>query len=171
MLEIGSVVRAQVVRTQPYGVYLQHGEDTILVLAPELHWRDWDFLQRINLGDVLDVYVLLRNYKSKEYSGSFKRLHPEENPYRALSRLEVGTVLPGKVTLVAGDEVSVELPDGVRGHIARRLLRRVPEEGEEIEVVIAGLLVDEARLWLEPARDAERGPACTIHVQVPQLAS
>jgi len=170
ILEIGSVVQARVTRKEPYGVCLQYGEHTILVLAPEIAWRDGrEAMDRIQAGNVLDVFVVLHNYVDKVYSGSLRRLHPEENPFRALSRLEAGTVLHGKVTQLAGDQVSVELPDDASGHIPKHLLRRLPAKGEEIEVVIRGLDVDQPHLSLEPARDADRAPACRVKVQQPQM--
>src|SRR5437899_6301063 len=172
MLEIGKVVQACVTRKEPYGVYLQHGDHTILVLAPEVAWKDTrQAMDRIVPGDVMDVLLLLYNYVDNTYSGSVRRLHPEENPFRTLSRLEPGTILHGNVTLVAGNEVSVQLSDGAWGHVPNHLLRRLPARGDEIEVVIAGIDIDEGRLWLEPARDADRGPGCRVKVQLPQLVS
>jgi hypothetical protein len=47
----------------------------------------------------MDVAVLRLNYEKNTYAGSVKHLHPEENPYRELSRMPIGTVFDGTVDL------------------------------------------------------------------------
>jgi small subunit ribosomal protein S1 len=170
MVEIGSVIEARVARLEPYGAWLKHNGENVLVLIPELSWQPIRHPQQlVAVGDNVRVLVQRYNYKDRVIVGSVKALHPEQNPYRKLARLEPGTVLHGRVTLVTSDDVSVELPDNACGHISKHLLRRMPAKGETIEAFIAALEVDEGRLWLEPARDPDRGPACVIYVRVPEL--
>jgi ribosomal protein S1 len=172
MLDIGSVVQARVTDKKPYGVYLQHEDQSILVLAPEVAWHDTrEAMDQIRPGDVLEVQILLCNYATKEFSGSLRRARQQDNPYRALSRLEPGNVLRAVVRRSDRDDVAVDLPCGARGKIPKHYLRRTPAAGEEMDVVISSLLVDEGQLWLEPAREADRGPACRVQVQILQFVS
>jgi ribosomal protein S1 len=172
MLEIGSVVQARVTDKKPYGVYLQCEDQSILVLAPEVAWHDTrEVMDQIRPGDILEVLILLCNYPKKEFSGSIRRARQQDNPYRALSRLETGTVLRAVVRKTDSDAIAVDLSCGARGKIPKYYMRRLPVSGEEIEVVIASLLVDEGQLGLEPAKEADRGPACRVPVQIPQLIS
>jgi len=152
MVEIGSVIHAQVTRVEPYGIFLEHAAGPVSVLLPDVWWSAKGSLrENIRVGDRFDVLVLRYNYRDRIIVGSIKRLHPEENPYRQLSRLEPGTVLSGKVRHGAGSEVTVELENGAWGHVPKRLLPAEPRAGDVLEVTIAGLEVDEGRLWLEPA--------------------
>lgn len=152
MVEIGSIISAQVTRIEPYGIFLEHAEGPVCVLRPDISWSARSNLyERIRVGDFHDVLVLRYNYPDRIIVGSIKRLHPEENPYRQLSRLEPGTVLTGKVRDSVGNEVTVELENGAWGHVPRRLLPVEPRAGDVLEVTIAGVEVDESRLWLEPA--------------------
>src|SRR5437660_1171353 len=152
MTEIGSVIEAIVTRIEHYGVYLQHQGETVLVLIPEVAWQPVkDLKEAFHPGDRLKVYALRYNYVDRAIVGSFRRLHPEENPYRALSRLEPATVLRGRVAHSYGDSLTVQLPNAVRGEIPLHKFRHgPPKPGDEIDVTIASLEVDEGRLWLEP---------------------
>src|SRR5262245_420538 len=150
MVEVGSVIRAAVVRVEAHGVYLQFGEETVLVLAPEVAWlAKGDLRSRVQVGELFDILVLRYNYQTGEIVGSIRRLHPEQNPYRQLSRLEPGEVFRGKVTAVYADGATVYLANGARGNIpAPQLPRRKLQPGEEVEVIIAALEVDEGQLTL-----------------------
>jgi small subunit ribosomal protein S1 len=150
MIEIGSVVSAQVERVEPYGVYFRAADDTVLVLAPDVAWTG-----RVNLaeafpvGTTRDVMILRLNYKTGEYVGSIRRLHPEDNPYRQISLRRPGEVLHGKVTGAYSNGASVRLPNGAYGNVPATELRdRIVSVGDEVEVVIRALDVDEGRLTL-----------------------
>src|SRR3989442_320302 len=55
MIEIGSVIRATVIEVAPYGVYLQHGNEKGIVLAPEVSWlAKGDVRQRAQVGAGFD---------------------------------------------------------------------------------------------------------------------
>lgn len=98
MVEIGSIIRGKVNRVEPYGVWLEHAQGPVLVLAPEVSWSDRRPLsEMIRPGEQYDVIVLRYNYRDHVAVGSIRRLHPEENPYRQMARLEPGTVLRGRV--------------------------------------------------------------------------
>ena len=150
MVEIGSVIRARIIRVEPYGVFLRYGDQTVFVHLPEVAWLDKRGLpDRFQVGEELDVYVLRYNYEQKQIVGSIRRLHPEQNPYRMLSRLEPGEILCGKVTNLMGDLVTVRLANGAWGHIPKYRLHTDVKVGDAVKVVIAALEVDEGRLALE----------------------
>jgi ribosomal protein S1 len=170
MVEIGAMIRATVTRVEPYGVYLAHGPETVLVLLPEVSWSDSRPLaERIRPGEEYDVLVLRYNYRDRQIVGSIRRLHRSQNPYRQLARLEPGTVLRVRVVLLAGDEYTVELPNGAWGHVPRRQVPAPVKQGDPLDVVISAVEVDEGRLSLEPTRtDAHQptGPVAPLPTEV-----
>jgi ribosomal protein S1 len=153
MIEIGSIIEAVVTRIEPYGVYLQHDGETVLVLIPEVAWQPVrDLRDKCQIGERLPVYVLRYNYVDRAVVGSFRRAHPEANPYRQLSRLAPGTVLPGRVKYLSKDGLTLEMPNGARGFMPSRYAAGKSAQPESVvNVVIGSIDVDEGRLWLEPA--------------------
>ncbi len=153
MVEIGSTIQAQVSRVENFGLFLKYKNETVCVLVPELAWRPIrDLHQQYQVGDVVDVYVTHYNYADRQIVGSIRRLHPEENPYRQLSRLEPGRVLQGQVLHSAGELVTVQLPNDVWGHIPKHRLRTELKKGDRVDVVISQLDVDSGSLYLDLAR-------------------
>jgi small subunit ribosomal protein S1 len=158
MVEIGSTIDAVVTQVEQYGVYLEHDGEEVLVLIPEFSWQPVrDLKSAVRVGERLKVLVLRYNYKKRQIVGSVRRLHAEQNPYRELSRLPPGEVLRGKVRFVAGGAVTVALPNGAWGHLPKRLLAPGLNVGDDVEVEIDALDVDEGRLILAPARQAGPG--------------
>jgi ribosomal protein S1 len=155
MVETGSVIRATVVRAEPYGLFLHFGGQPVFVHLPEVSWVETgDLGARFPAGRSIEVLVLGYNYPKRELIGSLRRLHPEENPYRELARLEPGTVLQAKVMNTWGNEVTCRLSNGARGHIPARKMAGPVRVGDTLNTVITALAVDDGRLWLEPAVDA-----------------
>ncbi len=132
----------------------------IVVLAPEVAWcGKGDLRDRMRPGDEFDVQVLRYNYQTRELVGSIRRLHPEQNPYRHLSRLEPGTILQGRVSGVYHDGATVRLPNGARGDLPKhRFGSRDLKAGDEVGVTIAALEVDEGRLTLDLAPQESGSP-------------
>jgi ribosomal protein S1 len=154
MIEVGSVIRSPVHRIEPYGLYFRHGDDSVLVLAPEVSWTGkGDLHDRVQVGDEFDILVLRMNYQSGEYVGSIRRLHKEENPYRQLARLPRGARLHGTLALVGKHDALVKLPHDVRGCLRAGQLPAASKPGDPIEVEISALDVDEGKLEVVPARD------------------
>jgi ribosomal protein S1 len=152
MLEIGGIIEGTVKRIEPYGLFLNHEDGTVVVLVPEVSWRGHPgLLERFQVGDLLRALILRYNYQDNVYVGSIRRLHPEENPYRELSRLRPRTVLQGKVKSLAGNEVTVSLPNGAFGHVPKRRMPAHWQRDQIVPVVITALEVDEGRLWLDAA--------------------
>ena len=156
MLEVGSTVEAEVKMVKPYGVYLEHAGHEILVLIPEVSWNPTHNLEAaVRVGDRRKVYLLRYIYQKKQYAGSFRRLQPEENPYRVLSRLPPGEVLPGRVGQLLGDEWTIHLPNGAYGHVPNANACMDWHHGDRVAVRIAALEVDEGRLTLASAHTTD----------------
>lgn len=153
MIEIGSVIRARVVRVETYGVFLAYGEEDIFVVLPEISWhRIQDLRKALTVGEHLDILVVGYNYRNKQIIGSVRLLHPEQNPYRDLSRLEPETVLHGKVVFLDSVSVRVELENSARGNIPKNQLEIELKVGDSVDVKIASLWVDQGILELELIR-------------------
>src|SRR5262249_6576499 len=101
MIEIGAIVEAKVTRVEPYGIYLAHGNDTILVVLNNVAWLPSPTtLASFRPGQAVHVLVERLNYENGIYSGSLRKLDPEGNPSRQLSREPLGKVFVGKVKMV-----------------------------------------------------------------------
>lgn len=159
MVEIGSVIRAQVFRIEPYGLYLQCGKETVVVLATEVSWTEKGALhERVRIGDAFDVYVLRYNYRDKVAVGSIKRTHPEQNPYRRLSRCESGTVFQGQIERIFDKDVTVALPNGAYGSLPKCQFATEVRRGDSVRVVISSLEVEDGVLWLDLVREPAQPP-------------
>lgn len=157
MVEIGSIIRAKVTRVEPYGVYLDYAGQSVCVLAPDVSWHGkGDLRQRVKIGEEIDVRVMRYNYRDHVIVASIRLLHPEENPYRQLARLEPGTILQARITLITREDVTLDLGNDAWGHMPTYWLQPGLKKGDTVEVEIAGIEVDEGRLWLEPAGHAPR---------------
>jgi ribosomal protein S1 len=163
MVEAGSVIKAVVTKIEPYGIWLKYEGEKVLVLIPDVSWKEITHPSELaRTGDSLDVFVLRYNYQDQVIVGSIKKLHPEENPYRELSRLPPGTPLPGKVDLVLPDELLVVLENGARGSIKKQLMPGQRGRGELVNAVISALDVEQGLLTLEPcAADLQSIPPAT----------
>lgn len=151
MVEIGSAIQARVVRIEHYGIFLKYESQDVFINLPELSWFPVRNLQEtIHIGDVLNVHVLRYNYSKKTIVGSLRRLHPEKNPYRELSRLDPEEPLSGKVMAILAGDVTVQFPNGAWGHVAASRMPGEVKVGDSVEVLITGLEVDEGILSLEP---------------------
>lgn len=162
MVEIGSVIRGKVNRVEPYGVWLEYGREPVLVLAPEVSWTEPRPLREVfRTDDECDVVVLRYNDRDRVIVGSIRRLHPEQNPYRQLASLQPGTILGGRVRLLAGDQVTIELPNRAWGHVPRHTLPDGVQTGDGVDVEIVAIEVDEGRLLLAPVvADAHAANGC-----------
>jgi ribosomal protein S1 len=159
MVEIGSVIEAAVEGVEVYGLFLKHGQEHVFVHLPDVSWTDTrDLRERFKPGDVLKVFVLRYNYRDRIVVGSLRRLCPEDNPYRALSRLPPGTLLEGRVTSLAGDEVTVEVANNAHGYLPKIHLHKQLTLGQRVRVAISGLEVDEGRLRLRLPEESARKP-------------
>ena len=157
MLEIGSVVDGQIERIEGYGAYLRHGQERIFVDHGNYSWEPGgNPLASKTTGDVIPVRIMLYNYKQRITVGSFKHVDLEANPYRQLSRLDPETTFEAQVGRVGNEGALAVLSTGVHGWIPSFIVRRQPVQfGERLRVRILQLDVEQGRLTLEPADDAQ----------------
>jgi hypothetical protein len=150
MLEIGAVVDAVVERIEPYGAWLKHNGDTILVLIVHLAWVPPRHPSTVVLvGETVPVKILQFSPKDKAYSGSVRAARPELNPYAALASLPAGAHLPATLWIPYDDGGgSVVLPNGAVGHVLDLAVAGRPRPGDTLEVVIQDLNVDEGSVKL-----------------------
>jgi len=163
MVEIGSIIEAVVTRVEHFGIFLQHDGEEVVVLLPEFSWEPvHDLRQLVRVGDLLQVLVVRYNYQKKQIVGSIRRLQQEKNPYREIARLAPETVLHGVVMNTAGSDLSIRLPNGAWGYLAKRLLPTEPRIGETVAVKVDCVEVDEGRLILAPSSRSEYGAPGTV---------
>ena len=150
MIEIGSVVEATVTRTAPFGVFLQHGGDTIFIPLNNLSWTPWpEILSQFEVGRNILVRVERFNYEKCEYSGNLRILTPERNPYREFSALPPGKVLRGRVKMVHQNGVTIELNKFCSGELPVTETTRELAVGAEVDVQIASLELNDQRMTLK----------------------
>jgi ribosomal protein S1 len=157
MVEIGTTIEACVTRVEPYGVFLKHGTADVFVPLPEISWSRIPSLHdAVRVGQIVCLRVVRFNYRDRVLVGSMRRAHPEENPYRKLSRLEPGTVLRGKVIFTSGYSFRIELPNSIVGSMPMCSTDSRYEVGDAVDVVITALEVDDGVLELGPAGSINR---------------
>ena len=144
MLEIDSIVRAVVVRVEPFGVFMKHTNDDVFVPLNNVSWHPTpDTLSKIDKGQELAVYIERLNYKEGVYAGSLKRTRPDDNPYRHLSRQPPETVFCGRVVFVHHDGIRVELENGCRGELPIAEDTKALTQGTEVRVQLTSLEVND----------------------------
>ena len=98
----GEIVRARVIRTEEFGIYLRFGEDEILVLIPELSWT-----QRISsakdfatVGSEFAVRISHYADSHRIWCGSIRDAHPEDDPWNHSPWLKENGLHTGNVYMV-----------------------------------------------------------------------
>ncbi len=153
MIEIGTMVEATVIRTAPFGVFLQHGGDAIFMPLNNISWTPSpDILSQFEVGQTVRVLVERFNYEKCEYAGNLRILAPERNPYREFSVLPPGKVLRGRVKMVYQNGVTVELNEFCSGELPLTEEARKLVVGTEVDVQIASLELNDQRMSLKLSR-------------------
>jgi ribosomal protein S1 len=156
MLEIGSVVDAEVIRIMPFGLYLKAGDDTVLLTVGQISWTPTrETSSQFKVGQTLRVLVERFDYAKKVYAGSIRLLTPELNPYREFSMLPAGTVLRGRVKMTHQNGVTVELNEWCSGELPLTDETSKLTLGTEVEVQITSLELSSQDMTLKLAGDEE----------------
>ena len=160
MIEIGTVVEAEVSRVEPYGIFLTHKADAIFVPLGEVAWpSDAISLSDFQTGQTIKVLVERLNYKTKTYAGSIRHLHPERNPYRQFSRELPERIYTGTVKMAHHDGVVVDLGNGCEGELPLTDQTRLLPVGSQVNVQITSLEVNDQRMALQLAPVAPESPS------------
>lgn len=150
MIEIGSTVDATITRVEPYGLFLTHDDDSIFVPANNIAWVPTPTtMDAFRVGDSLSVVIERLNSENNTYAGSVKHLHPEENPYAAISLLPPNTVLEGMVKMVHQHGVSVETENRCIGELPLTDDTRALQKGAQVNVQVTALDVENQRMSLQ----------------------
>jgi hypothetical protein len=163
MLEIDSVVCATVL-TNGGSLLLKCGEHDIFVDHTEIFWPPWpnnlQLSQKFPIGGSVEVFVKGYIYPLRRVLGSIKRVDPQANPYRKISRFEPGKIFRGRVTCLPSlDYLMVQLTDPyIDGQIGRRFVTQRKNQiisGIEMDVVIERLDLHQEILEFRFANDPD----------------
>jgi 4-hydroxy-3-methylbut-2-enyl diphosphate reductase len=159
----GSVMQGTVKRLTDFGAFVDLGGLDGLLHISELSWTRVNHPSEVvREGDRIDVKVLRVDRERNRISLGRKQL--EGDPWsKAAQRLQVGSVVTGKVVRLVPFGAFVQLADGVDGlvHISQIADHRIakPEEalrpGQEVRAKILSITPDTKRISLS-IRDAEQ---------------
>src|SRR5436190_20051403 len=83
---VGDVVEARVDHCEPYGLYLKHAGDEILVLVTELSWEQLGDPDKVfPRGARVRVKILRFIPEDRQFMGSIRRARMDESPYLRLA--------------------------------------------------------------------------------------
>jgi small subunit ribosomal protein S1 len=114
-LKEGDVVKGTVTGLRDFGAFVNLGGADGLIHVSELAWHRVDHPRDVlNVGDVIDVYILNLDYETNRIALSRKRLL--EDPWdNAGERYHEGQLIEGTVTNVVDFGAFVALDDGLEG--------------------------------------------------------
>lgn len=124
-----------------FGAFVDIGGVDGLIHITQLSWqRIKDPAEVVNVGDVVDVYIIKANKETNKISLGFKKV--EDDPWViAKAKFEVGAVVPVKVVRLVTFGAFVELIPGIDGlvHISQIANKRINKPADELTI---GQVVD-----------------------------
>lgn len=98
-MNIGDTVRANVTRTEVYGVYCQREAKDILILIPEISWIACfnNCHQFAEAGDEITCKIIHFDQAHACFVGSIRQLHPENNPWDFNRLFQAGDIVKATV--------------------------------------------------------------------------
>jgi small subunit ribosomal protein S1 len=132
-----------------FGAFVDLGGVDGLIHISELDWRHVTHPQEVlNVGDLVEVYVLRVDRERERIGLSRKRLLPD--PWLALTdSLNPGDVVEGTVTNVVDFGAFVALDDGIEGLVH---ISEFPRAEQPLTAVQPGALVQVRVLSVDPQR-------------------
>jgi len=150
-VKIGDAVCATVIRVEPYGVYLQHGEHEILVLVPELSWQPMaNPAEKFSAGDRVRVKLLRYDSGEAIFIGSVRAVSIKESPYLQLATMEPGTRLTARIYGIFDGAAIVELTNPLL--LGKVPVDRIPptcKAGDLVEVIASSVDVERSMAFFE----------------------
>lgn len=165
-LKEGEIINGVVKRLTDFGAFVDVGGIDGLVHISEVSWQRVGHPQEVlKVGEQVEVKILEVIPERERISLSIKQAQPD--PWsRVKEKFSVGEIVTGKVTRIVNFGAFVELFPGVEGlvHISQMADFHVShpseiiQEGEEVEVKILDINVDNKRISLsiKKARPAPR---------------
>lgn len=146
-LQPGQVIRGTVRRLADFGAFVDVGGIDGLIHISDLAWeRVKTPADVVSVGDEVEVSVLKVDPQTRKISLSLKAT--QQDPwFAAVANLEVGSIIPGKVTKTSKFGAFVQIAKGVEGlvHISELDDRRVASAdeavsaGQEVQVKVLGV--------------------------------
>lgn len=119
-----------------FGAFVDIGGVDGLIHITQLSWqRIKDPSEVVNVGDVVDVYIIKANKETNKVSLGFRKV--EDDPWViAKAKFQVGDVIPVKVVRLVQFGAFVELIPGIDGliHISQIADKRINKPSDELTV-------------------------------------
>jgi small subunit ribosomal protein S1 len=165
-LSIGQVLTGTVQRLTQFGAFVDIGGIDGLVHISEMAWHHVETPSEVvKEGDQVKVQILKLDPANERISLSIKATQP--GPWQQVtSNFQIGEVITGTVKRLAQFGAFVEVAPGVEGlvHISQIAHRHIGtpsevlEEGQEVQVKILDLNIDDKRISLS-IKETEEAPA------------
>lgn len=155
-LREGEIRRGRVSSISSFGVFVDLGGADGLVHISELSWdRNKSPEDVVQVGDIVDVYVLKVDPETKRIALSLRRAQPDIWT-ELVSQYQVGQLIKGTVTKLTSFGAFVRIDGGIEGlvHISElsdqkiNHPREVVQEGEELMLKILRIEPERHRLGL-----------------------
>ena len=155
-IEVGQTREGRVTSIKDFGVFVDLGGVEGLVHISELSWsrvhHPSDFVE---VGDVINVFVLGIDKENKKVSLGLKQLQPD--PWVEVSNnYRIGTVVEGEITRIVPFGAFIKLEDRLEGliHISEVSIQRIEKVEDELKVgdtvtaKVIKLIPDEQKIGL-----------------------
>lgn len=169
-IDVNKIIMGTVKNITNYGVFIDVGGVDGLLHITDMTWgRISHPSELVKIGDNVTVKVLSIDKDNNKISLGMKQLG--DNPWQDLDKnIQVGSVIKGNVASIADYGLFVEIRKGVEGlvHISEiswtdriNNLRDRFKVGEEVEVLVASLDVDNRRMSLS-IKQLSKDPWTTV---------
>lgn len=159
-IEVGKVVKGEVVRITDFGAFVDIGGIDALLPLSQISWKWVDHPSDIlKVGDIIEVEVIVVDNDKQRISVSLKNL--EKDPWEeAYAQLKEGSKTEGKITRIKHFGAFVEVYDGVEALLQNDDLVDyqnkhdvVLKEGDVIQVKIVKFSPEDRRISLTLSED------------------
>jgi len=155
-VEVGKVVKGEVVRITDFGAFVDIGGVDALLPLSQISWKWVDNPSDVlKVGDIIDVEIIVIDKDKQRISVSLKNL--EKDPWEeAYAQLKEGSKTEGKITRIKHFGAFVEVFDGVEALLQNDELVDyqnkhgvVLKEGDKINVQIVKFSPEDRRISLK----------------------
>jgi 4-hydroxy-3-methylbut-2-enyl diphosphate reductase len=164
-LQAGQVIKGKVSSVKSFGAFVDIGGAEGLVHISELSWSRVNKVEDVlNVGDVIDVFVIGVDEESNRISLGIKQLTPD--PWTtADEKYKVGQLVKGTVVRNVSFGAFVKLADGLEGLIHISELSDTPVKsvdeavkiGQEVEARVLRVNAVEQKIGLSLRKDPKEG--------------